>query len=95
MGDLAWSYKNDTLDTLGYNKLGGMSYEMLSNSMSVNYQLNKQLKEINRSNKQIISAIEHIPNESWDYDRMSDAVIQKIKTQKKTEIKHYKNNTLF
>ena len=95
LGDLAWSYKNDTLDTLGYNKLGGMSYEMLSNSMSVNYQLNKQLKEINRSNKQIISAIEHIPNESWDYDRMSDAVIQKIKTQKKTEIKHYKNNTLF
>ncbi len=43
----------------------------------------------------IISAIEHIPHESWDYDRMSDAVIQKIKTQKKTEIRHYKNNSLF
>lgn len=92
---LAWNYKNDTLDTLGYNKLGGTSYEMLSNSMAVNYQLNSQLKEINRSNKQIITAIEHIPNESWDYDKMSDAVIQKIKTQKKTEIKHYKNNSLF
>ena len=50
-----------------------------------------QENEINKSNKQIISAIEHIPNESWDYDRMSDAVIQKIKTQKRTEIKHYKN----
>ncbi len=95
LGDLAWSYKNQSIDSIKYNKLTGNAYEMMASNVMVNYSINKQLDEMNRSNRKIISAIEHIPHESWDYDRMSDAVIQKIKTQKKTEIRHYKNNSLF
>ena len=63
--------------------------------MTINHQLSNRLNDIARSNNKIISAIEHIPHESWDYDKMCDAVIQKIKTQKKTEIRHYKNTSLF
>jgi len=68
---------------------------MMATNMTINHQLSNRLNDIARSNNKIISAIEHIPHESWDYDKMSDAVIQKIKTQKKTEIRHYKNTSLF
>ena len=62
--------------------------------MTLNYQLSKQLHKLNSSNNQIINAIQNIPHESWDYDKMTDAVIKKVKTQKTTHRKHYKNNTL-
>ena len=94
LGMLGLSYKNN-LNNTRFNRLNPTSYESIANQLTVNYQLKSELNELNRSNKQIISAIEHIPFESWNYDELSNAVIQKIKTQRKTEIKHYKNNTLF
>tara|TARA_B100001287_G_C22686610_1_gene534242 strand:+ start:16182 stop:19943 length:3762 start_codon:yes stop_codon:yes gene_type:complete len=95
LGDIAYNYKNNTIETIGYNKLNNSAYEMLATNITVNHQLENQLKLIAKSNNKIISAIEHIPHESWDYDKMSDAVIQKIKNQKKTEIRHFKNNSLY
>jgi TP901 family phage tail tape measure protein len=95
LGDLALDYKNKSLNGIKYNKLSPSTFESVANSLAVNYHLSSKLDEINRSNNKIISAIEHIPHESWDYDKMSDAVIQKIKTQKKTEIIHYNNKSLF
>lgn len=94
LGDMVEMYKNNKFNGLNMNKLNNNAYQLMANQMTLNYQLSKQLHKLNSSNNQIINAIQNIPHESWDYDKMTDAVIKKVKTQKTTHRKHYKNNTL-
>ena len=94
LGDLGLAFKRKKFDGLRYNKLSNEAFSMMANQLTLNHQITQQMAMINRSNNAIVSAIQSIPHESWDYDKMSDAVVQKVKNQKSTHRKHYKNNSL-
>ncbi|MHC4336285.1 MAG: hypothetical protein ACYSUV_21430 [Planctomycetota bacterium] len=67
----------------------------MNNSWATNQAVLQKFDKLEQSTKAITRAIKNMPSTEWNYDEMSDAVVQKVRTLDKIDRKHYRNGALF
>lgn len=95
LGRLAENYKNRDMRPMAYSQISERTAELMNHHWHTNKAVLDKFDKLEQSTKQITRAIQNMPSSEWNYDQMSDAVIQKVKTLDRVERKHYKNGGLF
>jgi hypothetical protein len=95
LGRMAENYRNREMRPIAYSQISERAADLMNNGWKTNEAVLQKFDKLEQSTKQITRAIKNMPSTEWNYDQMSDAVVQKVRTLDKVEQKHYRNGALF
>jgi len=95
LGRMAENYRNREMRPIAYSQISDRAADLMNNGWKTNEAVLQKFDKLEQSTKQITRAIKNMPSTEWNYDQMSDAVVQKVRTLDKVEQKHYRNGALF
>ena len=78
-----------------HSQISERTADLMNNSWATNQAVLQKFDKLEQSTKAITRAIKNMPSTEWNYDEMSDAVVQKVRTLDKIDRKHYRNGALF
>lgn len=95
LGSMAQMIKSGEIHHMAYSQITAASQRLMDSTWNSNSQIVKKFTSLENAVGKVESAVKNIPQAQWDYDKLSDAVIEKIKKGQNIEIKHHKNGGLF
>lgn len=95
LGRMADSYKSMDMRPIVHSQISERTADLMNNSWATNQAVLQKFDKLEQSTKAITRAIKNMPSTEWNYDEMSDAVVQKVRTLDKIDRKHYRNGALF
>ena len=95
LGRMAENYNSTDMRPIVHSQISNRAAELMNNSWTTNQAVLQKFDKLEQSTKAVTRAIKNMPSTEWNYDEMSDAVVQKVRTLDKIDRKHYRNGALF